>query len=194
MDIATIVLSISGIAGGAGTVAYAMETRFGRAKKRRDADTQAIVDNSITPMQTAFTELKTQVQADGSHIATVIKLALYEALDPIKIDISTLKANDGAIFKSLEQVSVAIAELMHKPHPENAELDQLLEDFVDWVQGNGLFPPEEEKKLRKYLLAMKNWKPGQDVGFVVDPGDPTRAGILLATMELTRIRHNQEQS
>jgi len=193
MDIATIVLSISGIAGGGGTIAYWLETRSGRAQRRKVADAKALIDTTIAPVRDDITTLKTKVESDGSHVAGVIKLALYEALDPIKNDVSTLKANTASMWNTLEKLAVAFAEQIHKPHQENAELDRLLEEYINWVHRDGPFPPEHELKLRSYLKIMKNWKPGQQAGFVVDPEDPTRAAGLLAMMELTRLRRQQEQ-
>jgi hypothetical protein len=193
VDIATVVLSIAGSAGGLGTIAYWLETRTSGARNRRKSDSQALINESLESVREDVTVLKTKVEADGNHVATVIKAALYEALDPIKEDITTLKSDTGAMWKSLEQLSVSLAEQMHKPHPENAELDALLDQYMDWVRGDGNFPVEQERKLRSYLKLVKNWRPGQEVGFVVDVGDPTRAATLLATMELTRIRRRQEQ-
>lgn len=193
MDIATVVLSLSGIAGGGGTILYWLETRTGSSRKRRSAETKAVVKEIVEPLKEDLTTLKTKVESDGGHISTVIKAALYEALDPLKADIGILKGDTSAMWRSLEQLSVALAEQMHKPHPENAELDSLLEKYVNWVQGDGTFSTEQELKLRSYLKIIKTWKPGQHVGFIVDTGDPTRAATLLATMDLTRIRHNRER-
>lgn len=193
MDIATVVLALGTLFGGGGSAFLWLESHGERAQKRREADTQAVVKETIEPLKDDFTALKTRTEADGGHIATVIKAALYEALDPIKTDIATLKGDTGAMWKSLEQLSVAYAQMIHKPHPENQELDALLDAYVSWVEGDGPFSQEQELELRRYLKLMKNWQPGQQLNFVIEPEDPTRAAALLATMELTRIRRKQEQ-
>lgn len=194
MDIATVVLALGTVFGGGGTIFLWLENHGDRSHTRRTEDTQAIVKETIEPLKDDLTVLKTRTEADGGHIATVIKAALYEALDPIKTDIATLKGDTGAMWKSLEQLSVAYAQQLHKPHPENQELDALLDAYVAWVEGDGPFSKDQELKLRKYLRLMKNYHPGQVLGFVVAPEDPTRAAALLATMELTRIRRKQEQT
>ena len=49
-------------------------------------------------------------------------------------------------------------------------------------------PGSDYMELRHYLEQIKEWEPGQDIGFPVLPAEPTSAAVLLAIMGLNRVR------
>lgn len=192
MDVATIVLSVSTAIGGSGTVFLWWESHSaGRKTKRREEITA-----QLAPILADVKAVHDKLDNANEHTLTVVKAAVSEALSPVNDQLAVLNTKIDPLWKSLEALAVANAQLIHKPHPENADLDLLLDKYEGFVEGTGSFSADEEMRLRHYLNVIKKWEPGQDAGFYVAEGDPTRAAIVLATMELTRIRrkHQQEQS
>jgi hypothetical protein len=94
---------------------------------------------------------------------------------PLRQDVAVLKSQVEVFWKA---VALDAAKILHQPDPARAQMDHLLEALVE-----DILTPEEELQLRKYLVAVRNWEPGQDAGFPVSPGEQTAAAILLRTME-----------
>lgn len=189
MDVATIVLSVSTAIGGSGTVFLWWESHsVGRKAKRREEITA-----QLAPILADVKAVHDKLDTTNEHTLTVVKAAVSEALGPVRDQLSVLNTKIDPLWKSLEALAVANAQLIHKPHPDNRDLDMLLDKYEAFVEGSGPFTAEEELRLRNYLITIKKWVPGQDVGFFVADGDPTRAAIVLATMELTRIRRKRQQ-
>lgn len=194
MDVLSIALALGTILGGGSGVVMYLETRGSRARKRREMELTARLAAALNPIQADLQLIHGKLDADSVHAATAVKVAIHEALDPIKTDISTLNTKIEPLWKSLEALAVANAQMIHKPHESHKHIDDLLDAYVAFVRGYGSFTVAQERELRKYLRIIKDWKPGDDAGFPVEQGDPTRAAILLSTMELTRIRRKQEKS
>jgi hypothetical protein len=192
VDVLSIVLGVGTALGGGGTLFLYMEARGSRARKRREIEMAAWLAASINPIQADLQMIHAKLDNDSSHLTNEIKVAIHEALDPVKSDLSTLNTKIEPLWKSLEALAVANAQMIHKPHPDHKPVDDLLDAYMAFVRGDGPFSPDQELQLRAYLTLIKDWKPGDDAGFPVAQGDPTRAAILLSTMELTRIRRRQE--
>lgn len=194
MDVLSIVLGLGTAIGGGSSAFMFYETRGNRYRRKRLEEIDVRVAGAVSPMQSDLTGIHTKLDALADTRATETATALHTALLPIREQLAVLQTKIEIPWSVLEQLAVVNAQMIHKPHPEHAEIDALLDAFVAYVQDAGPFSADQELHLRHYLTVIKNWRPGQDVGFPVTESDPTRAAILLATMDLTRIRRKQERT
>jgi hypothetical protein len=193
VDAGTIALIVGTVIGGLGTLFLYLETRFGRRRTERKSAMDARLATALAPIKADLQSIHAKLDAESSHQDASTKIAIAEALEPVKDQLSTLNTKVEPLWKAIEALAVSNIQVLHKPHPENAELDALYDAYYAYVDGRGPFGADQEMRLRHYLRIIKDWIPGQDVGFHVDPGDPTSAAIVLATMDLTRIRRKQQE-
>jgi hypothetical protein len=193
VDLLSIILAASGSLSALGTMAYWLLSRKLGIHKSRQEEMDSRIHVAFAPLHTDLTELHAKFDAFADSRPAAVKVAVQEALEPVKDQLAVLNTKVEPLWKSLEALAISNAQMIHKPHPDHAHIDELLDAYVAFAQGNGPFTVDQELQLRHYLNIIKAWRPGKDVGFPVEVGDPTRAAIVLATMELTRIRHKQEQ-
>lgn len=191
MDWATILLAGGTALGGSGSAFLWLETRsdHGRRKRRQEIDNS--IGQAISPLQTDLTEIRSKVEHMAPYNAAQLKAAIYEALEPVKDQISILNTKIEPVWKALEQLAINNANVLHHPDPRRAELDELLDHFRD-----NILTADEEFRLRRYLTRIKNYESGRDIGFPVYEGEPSAAANLLSMLELVRIyrRERTEQS
>lgn len=192
MDIATILLTAGTALGGSGSIFLWLETKTESGRKRRGAEIDHHLSQALTPIQSDLQSIHAKLDADSLHSATIIKAAIGEALEPVKDQISTLNTKIEPLWKSLEAMAIAQVQVLHQPDPARAEIDHLLEALHAELEGGPLMPADDYLRLRHFLVLIKSWEPGQDLGFPVSAGEPTSAGILLSIMGLTRERRRQE--
>ena len=197
MDVLSITLGISTALSGSGAIFLWVETHTSGGRSRREKKLGEKIDTHLTqalkPLEKDVTSLHSKLDEFSHSRNTAIQTAIHEAMEPVRDQIATLNTKIEIPWRVLEQIAVANAQLIHKPHPENAGLDILLDKYEAFMRGTGQFTVDEELRLRHYLNMIKAWKPGQHIGIYVEEGDPTRAAIVLATMELTRIRRRHPQ-
>jgi hypothetical protein len=193
VDAGTIALIAGTVIGGLGTLFLYFETRFGRRRTERKSAMDARLAAALVPIKEDLQSIHAKLDADSSHQDAATKIAIAEALLPVKDQLTTLNTKVEPLWKAIEALTVSNIQVLHKPHPQNAELDALYDAYFAYVDGHGTFTADQELRLRHYLRIIKDWLPGQNVGFHVDPGDPTSAAIVLATMDLTRIRRKQQE-
>jgi hypothetical protein len=105
---------------------------------------------------------------------SILDLSVASALQPLQSQLAVLETKIDVFWRT---IAVDAAKILHQPDPRRAMIDTLLEHFME-----DRLTSEEEFQLRKYLVTIRNWEPGQDVGFPVHPGEQTAAAILLSTM------------
>lgn len=148
---------------------------------RGDKKLQALVEQLLTPTNSEIVILRQQV-ADSQHDAEqtledVVRRSLAPLIEKqgeLVTRVAVLENTQGF----LRDLMHSQAQVLHQPDPRRAHVDILLEALME-----DRLTPAEEEELREYLTIIKNWEPGQDVGFPVHPGEPTSASILLATMD-----------
>ena len=111
-----------------------------------------------------------------------MKSVVHEALEPVKHSITELTTKVEPLWQALVQGALHNAEVLHHPDPERAEIDALLDHFKE-----NTLTGDEELQLRRYLVQIKNWEPGQDLGFPVYDSEPSAAANLLSMLDLVRI-------
>ena len=177
---------------GSGTVAAAVAawfsvhlTRRGHNKEDRKNEFEQTVQKAIHPLDMRVQALEGQC----NNMPVTIDSLIIRALKPIEAQLGTLNTKIDPVWRALEELAVDMAKNLHHPDPDRADFDTLLDHFMAHT-----LTPDEDLRLRRYLNAVKIWRPGVDLGFTVYDGEPTYAAILLRTMELSRIRRNQEQN
>ena len=191
MDISTIVLSISTALGGGGSAFLWLETRTERARKKRVSE----IEVQIAPLSADVQSIHDKLDASAEHTAAVISLAIKEAMIPVSNQLSVLNTKVEPLWTALINMGINQVNVLHQPDPRRAEVDALLEKLQEELRGGRLMTAEEFLRMRHFLMLIKEWEPGQDIGFPVLPAEPTSAAILLAIMGLSRARrvHNQEE-
>jgi hypothetical protein len=113
-----------------------------------------------------------------------IEAAVTRGVAPLAERMSVVETKIDLFWGTMQALSIDAAHGLHQPDPKRAPIDALLEKFTAWSNGTG--PPlteEEETDLHRYLLIIRNWEPGEDVGFPVRLGESALAAILLRTMK-----------
>ncbi len=193
MDVLSISLGVSTALGSAATAFLYWETRGSRARAKRDDAARALIAAAVAPVENDLRSLEIRLDSDNSHLATTIKIALAEALEPVRDQISTLNTKMEPLWEALINMGINQTKVLHQPDPRRAEIDCLLEGLQEEFDGGRLLTVSEVTRLRAFLTKIKTWEPGQDVGFPVLPGEPTSAATLLAIMGLARQRREQGQ-
>lgn len=192
MDILSIALGIGTAIGGCGTAFLYWETRGQGAKVRRQSEIDSRIASAVHQVTREVLEIRTRMDSESAHLTTIIKGTMAEQLAPVKDQIRVLDTKIDPLWKALEGIMIDQVRGLHHPDPDRADLDSLLDKVLDAQETGVMLTFEEEQKLRRYLVMIKNWHPGQDLGFTVYPNEPLRAAILLRTLELFRIRKHQE--
>lgn len=182
MDIVTILMTAGTAIGGSGSLFLWMETRGERGSKRRKDKRLAEVNDLIEPVKTELTQVHAKLDHMHDHTSSQVKAALYEALEPVKDQLIQLNTKVEPLWTALVQGAMHNAEVLHHPEPARAELDTLLDHFRD-----NILTPDEELALKRYLVKIKNWEKGQDIGFPVYESEVSAAANLLAMLDLVRI-------
>lgn len=153
----------------------------------RDSDSlRAMIESCLQPLSARVTLVEQRLIDVDSRSRDAIEAAITRALQPIQSQVAVLESKMDVFWK---QVAMDAAKILHQPDPRRADIDSLLESFME-----DALSPDEELELRKYLLKIRNWEPGQDLGFPVYPGEQTAAAILLRTMNhVITPRHNDAQ-
>ena len=174
---------------GSGTVAAAVAawfsvhlTRRGHTREDRKAELEQVVQKAVHPIDMRVLALEGQC----NNMPVTIDSLIIRALKPIEAQLGTLNTKIDPVWRALEELAVDMAKNLHHPDPDRADLDSLLDHFMEQT-----LTDDEDLRLRRYLNAVKKWR-GEDLGFTVYDGEPTYAAILLRTMELSRIRRSQE--
>lgn len=185
MDVLSIVVgfgALLGGAGGVGAVAYFREVRNSRLKKDHDAAVSTRITEALTPVKTDITGLRSEFDHMTMSWPAQLKAALFEALEPVKGQYTELSTKVEPLWLALVQGAIHNAEVLHHPDPERAELDALLDHFKE-----NILTRDEELQLRRFLVKIKNWESGQDLGFPVYESEPSAAANLLSMLDLVRI-------
>lgn len=130
-----------------------------------------------TAMDTRFHpfELRLNTLEITSNYATdKLDTSLSKALQPLIANLAELGSKMDILWEVKKQEALDAARMLHHPEEDRRMIDDLLDAFVD-----DTLTPEEEIQFRKYLVIIKNWNPGDDVGFPVYPGEQLAAAGLL---------------
>lgn len=101
-------------------------------------------------------------------------IAIGKAIQPIESRMAILETKVDVFWK---QIAMDAAKILHQPDPRRARVDALLEAFME-----DALSPQEELELRKILLKIRNWEPGQELEFPISDGEQAVAALLLRTM------------
>lgn len=117
-----------------------------------------------------------------------IEAAITRKNGPVLERLAVLEATTKDMKETWRQIALDIASVLHHPVPERRQVDVLLDAFKD-----GTLTSEEEIELRKYLSQIRDWKPGDDIGFPVYEGEQGFAALLLRIMgHAINPRHGRE--
>lgn len=148
---------------------------------RGEKKLKELVEQLLSPTNSEIVILRQQVSDSAHSSEQMLEAVVARSLSPVaeKIgDISTRVAVLENTQGFLRDLMHSQAQVLHQPDPRRAHIDVLLEALME-----DRLTADEDLALRGYLETIKNWEPGQDVGFPVHPGEPTSASILLATMD-----------
>jgi hypothetical protein len=159
-----------------GWVAYRSYTR-GRAKDEveearvEEADrVQKALDARMHPMELRINTL----EINDEHATDKLEASLSRALQPLVVQIADLGGKMDVLWEVQKQAALDAARILHHPEEARRMIDDLLDAFVE-----DTLTLEQEVQFRKYLVTIKNWNPGDDVGFPVYPGEQMAAAGLL---------------
>lgn len=181
MDVLSVIVGLGALFGGAGSVATVAYWREVRGVGRK-ADRHEEIQHHLAPLQSDVRSLQETVNQIPAQRAAEIRSVVVEALEPIKHSLTELTTKVEPLWQTLVQGAMHNADVLHHPDPERAELDGLIDHF----KANTL-TREEERLFRRYLYTIKNWEPGQNVGFPVYESEPSAAANLLSMLDLVRI-------
>jgi hypothetical protein len=108
-------------------------------------------------------------------VETAVHRVVEELFDPLDKRVTVVETKMELFWQKL---AGDMARVLHHPEPSRIKLDTLLEDLMD-----STLTPEGTTELTEYLRIIRDWEPGNDVGFVVFPGEQVAAAILLHTLE-----------
>ncbi len=148
-----------------------LDARSDRHRKKLDAriaERQAPLDAQVKALEAEF-------HAALAAQAALIESSINKALAPVASRLDVMETKMDVFWR---QVALDAAKILHQPNPERAMLDHLLDAFTE-----DTLTPSEELSLRKELVRIRNWEPGQDLGYPVRDGEQTAAAILLRTMD-----------
>lgn len=122
-------------------------------------------------LTTVFASIKWML---GRH-RKCIEQIVSESSAPLNTRLSVMEAK---LDMFLTTAALDAAKILHHPEPSRFHIDALLDKLLD----NHLTCGEADE-LRGYLRTIRDWEPGQDVGFKVFPGEQVAASILLITLD-----------
>jgi uncharacterized membrane protein YccC len=141
---------------------------------RRNDQLKKMIEAALQPVLARITSIEQQNADSAQHLTDLIEMVVGKHLQPLREQIVVLETKIDVFWK---QVAMDAAKILHQPDPRRAKIDALLDAFME-----DALSPEEELVLRKYLLQIRNWEPGEDLGFPVHPGEQAVAALLLRTM------------
>lgn len=128
------------------------------------------LDSRIHPVELRINTL----EITSDHAADKLEAMLSRALQPLVTEMAALGSKMDVLWEVQKQAALDAARILHHPLEDRRMIDKLLDAFVD-----DTLTPEEEIQFRKYLVIIKDWKPGDDVGFPVYQGEQLAASGLL---------------
>jgi hypothetical protein len=156
----------------AATVAY-----LGFRENRGDRQAERLkgaIETALQPLVHRITSVEQQNTDAAQRLQDVVEIIIGKALQPIQQQVVVLETKIDVFWK---QVAMDAAKILHQPDPRRSEIDRLLELFME-----DALDADEELQLRKFLLKIRNYEEGANIGFPVQPGEQTAAAILLRTM------------
>jgi hypothetical protein len=194
VDVLSVVLGIGTALGGGGSVFLWLETRTQGARDRRAKALKTDIAAALQPIQTDITALHTRWEGEQERMAVAVKIAIAESLEPVRGQLAVLNTKVEPLWTALINMGINQANVLHQPDPRRADVDKLLEELQTELRGGREMTADHFLRLQHYLILIRQWEPGTDIGFPVLPAEPTSAAILLAIMGLSRIRRKQEKS
>jgi hypothetical protein len=137
------------------------------------------IDGRLAPFDKRVELLEAQFKAAQEASQALIADAIRRELGPVSGKLDVLEAKMDVFWR---QVAVDAAKILHQPNPERRYLDSLLDAFTESLDAQVPMAPDKEVALRKELVRIRNWEPGDDLGYPVRDGEQTAAAILLRTM------------
>jgi hypothetical protein len=156
-------------------VAY-LSWRMSHKAQNKNA-TEELVKHALHPFKQELALLQQNSDARERLTATETESTMVRALQPIREDIAVLKSQMTTFQDMWKQLAFEMAKVLHQPDPLRAHIDRLLEGLMEDTLSD-----EEVLELKKYLVEIRNWEPGTDLGYPVRDGEQTAAAILLKTM------------
>lgn len=153
------------------------QSRGDSGRKKQQNQVQAAIDISLHPVVKDVTLLKQQFESLSRSVGDAVEAAVTRAIAPLQRQLAVLETKVEPMWDNWRQLAIDVAKILHQPDPRRAHIDALLESLMADTLSAG-----EEAELRDYLVKIRNWEPGQDVGFPVHQGEQTAAAILLTAM------------
>lgn len=144
---------------------------------RRKSSAEELIKHTIHPLKEEIALIRQSSDTRDRLLATETESLMVRALQPLREDIAVLKSQMSNVQDMWKQLAFEMAKVLHQPDPLRAHIDRLLEAFME-----NTLEAQEELELRKYLVDIRNWEPGVDLGYPVRDGEQTAAAILLKTM------------
>jgi hypothetical protein len=135
------------------------------------------IKHALHPFRQELALLQQTSEARERLITTETESLMVRAVQPLREDIAVLKSQMILFQDMWKQLAFEMAKVLHQPDPLRHHIDKLLEALIEET-----LSAEEELELRKYLVEIRNWEPGTDLGYPVRDGEQTAAAILLRTM------------
>lgn len=182
MDVASIVLAIVAVL----SLAVAFVTWRDKRKSRAGKHLDEKVLKHLHPVEARINAITAEIEHLNRTLPDSIQAIVAREIQPLREDIRALNTKVEVFWRN---VGLDLAKVLHQPDPARAHVDALLEAFM-----KGTLTPAQRTELRRLLIRIRNWEPGQDLGFPVHPGEQTAAAILLRVMDhaLESIRKHRD--
>lgn len=176
-----LVASLGAALGGIAAVYQYRENHSDRSTRKQ----HEMINHALHPYDIRILTL----EQNDLHSANAIEAAITRALQPVIVQLTDFGTKMDVLWELQKQAALDAARILHHPEPGRAEIDHLLDAFVE-----DTLTPEEEIQLRKFLVIIREWEPGDDVGFPVYQGEQMAAAILLRTMKHIPMTDRAQQS
>jgi hypothetical protein len=134
-------------------------------------ETQSSHSSRLIQLQDAVGRVEVVQKDIGDQVRTIVSKM-------VELDTKT-----GIAWQGYEQLVLGMAknmaQIMHQPDKAREPYDKLLEGFME-----GALTNDEYISLKKFLVDIKNWIPGKDLGYPVQSWEPTAAGTFLSIIDL----------
>lgn len=175
-----LVIALAAVVSAAGAIFLWLETHTDRGLKSREAQ----VKNILHPFEIRLGN----VESDTAHSSDAIEAALSRAIQPVRASLVSLETKMDVLWELQKQAALDAAKILHHPEPGRREIDVLLDAFI-----NDTLTSDEATQLRKKLTIIRDWEPGEDVGFPVYLGEQMAAAAILRVMQFgITTRSNEE--
>lgn len=172
-----MVTILVGVIAALGTILGSLATYFTWRESHTDRgieQQEERIKNALHPYDLRLIPL----EANAKHTPEAMEYAITKAMQPVLTQLTDLGTKMDVLWEVQKQAALDAARILHHPEPARAKLDKLLDAFIE-----DTMTPEEEIQLRKYLVTIRDWEPGQDVGFPVYQGEQMAAAAILRTMK-----------